>query len=377
MMNKITVKFSWEVLLNFSLTEPGKISDHFSENMIKNVQISTKQALKEKVSAVFLKIIEHKEWQVFHLLFFNRNIIDQISYKFLQKTFKSYCFGMAYNGSPYYRKLQQFSALHPESDKLRMGMALYASGKIRGDLGSNYLVYQAGLQNRKDFLQILLEDPIVDPDHEIGYFFDFHLSLFELACEREDTDLLEMLLKNSKINVEKRSKKMMDQAIRSKKIKVIKTLMHSERVDINANYLCHPPLILAIQEKEPEIAALLLSHPCLQVTGNCLIHACAKNYLDLLELMLEKEIFFEDEFDNPLRYAQSSGALEALKILLKDSRFDPLGTIWGNSAYYYARKNNQKAILELLCKDSRVKKFLEDYGDAADNIYHYWKDNMV
>lgn len=375
-LNAYVSPTSWDVLVDFCTTQPGKISDNFPLQNLTEIDAQKKEQLLEKIQKVFERIISTKDWSVFSHLFSKKNILSQLPYKLLHRTLKAYCTGRPCFKDPYREfseKLLQLHKSHSAIDHLQAGMALYASGKVKGNIGSDYLAYQAAMQGEVGYLQTLLADPMVNPFNRFDSFYRLRENVIQHACDQEQYDILKLLINDARIKIEEEGFEALLKAIEFGQTKVVEILLSCPRIDVNAPYYFLTPLGMTIKHSRLQEFKMLLAHPKIKISSYFLFLASRHNALEMLQLLLKQEWIVEDLFSNPLCSLKDDDQ-KAVKILLEDGRFDPLGTIWGNSAYYQALKNNQKEVIQLLETDARVQAFKSNYGNAEKGFIIYWNE---
>lgn len=98
----------------------------------------------------------------------------------------------------------------------------------------------------------------------------------------------------------------------------------------------------------------LTGHFSVSYNNSYLFHAaCAKEHIEIINLFLNyPKLKFLENYNNSLVIAAYNSNYQAVKLLLKDDRFDP--SFENNQALMDAFSNDDKKMVKLLLKDSRV-----------------------
>jgi hypothetical protein len=190
-------------------------------------------------------------------------------------------------------------------------------------------------------LLLVIENVTKDPSEEAAT--TLNKIFYELVTENTMVDVIELLLKNPRINPASNSNIAIITASEKGNVKIVELLLKDKRANPNKAILC------AVENNHLEVVEMLLKDNRVDpgYSSDVICRPSAKGYHEIVKLLLtDRRADPNSARGYSIGFAAKNGHIETVKVLLEDSRTDV--SIDDNYAIKNAYKNGHTEITKLL-----------------------------
>ena len=232
-----------------------------------------------------------------------------------------------------------------------------------------YALKEACKNNHIETVNVLLRHPRVDPsvDDQV---------LLRRACMYSQTGLVRVLLQDPRVDPSVKNQICLHNAVTTKNIELVQLLLRDARIDPSKDHM--HVVKTAIEKGYVEILEMLLQDPRVDPSihdQHLLRHAIMKGKNTIVQTLL-KDRRVDPSVDNQwaLRTAIGSNDPQLLEILLTDDRVDPSS----NDNYFiqYVAEGGRTRLVRLLLQDPRVDPSVENQRPLKTAITHGYTETV-
>jgi hypothetical protein len=209
----------------------------------------------------------------------------------------------------------------------------------------------------REKLNLELPNGLFDPSIENNYAIRW-------ASENGYTEIVELLLNDSRVDPSAEDNQAIKLACKFKKIEIVKLLLEDSRVDpsVTDDPYHHPLIVSQVMFHRKEIVELLANHPKVSKAHiNWAVRVAYKeefNDVEIVQLLIKHPSFNRSIGNDFFKWGIKNGHLEVVNRLISYPEVDV--SIENNWAIKCASQNGHIEVVKLLLQDSRIDPSVED-----------------